>query len=78
MLGDLSFMSLQVPSSTAGAGSPSHGGGGRGAETVLLAPPGAPHGRFAAFAAAPRVVSDVTATAKEIAMRPGRRVFADE
>ncbi len=76
MLDDLRFMSLQVPSSAAAAAG--GGGGGHGAETVLLAPPGAPHGRFAAFSAAPRVVSDVTATAKEIAMRPGRRVFADE
>lgn len=62
----LEFMSLQVPSA-------------RGEQmAVQLAGPGAAHGKFSAFQAAPRVVTDVTATTKEISMRPGRRVFADE
>jgi hypothetical protein len=63
---DLGFMSLQVPSALGAS------------ETVMLAGPGATHGKFSAFQAAPRIVTDVTQTAKEISMRPGRRVFADE
>jgi len=63
---DLAYMSLQVPSASGAQ------------ESVKLAGPGAPHGRFAAFSAAPRVVTEVTATQKEISMRAGRRVFADE
>jgi hypothetical protein len=63
---DLAYMSLQVPSASGAQ------------ESVKLAEPGAPHGRFAAFSAAPRVVTEVTATQKEISMRAGRRVFADE
>lgn len=68
---DLSFMSLTVPSAASEAA-------GREPEVVQMAPPGAPHGRFAAFSAAPRVVTAVTATTKELSMRPGRHVFADE
>jgi len=51
--------------------------GGAGASTVKLAEGPVAHGRFAAFAAAPRVVTSVTATAKDIARRPGGGVFSD-
>lgn len=61
---DASYMSLPIH--------------GAAADTVRKAPEGAAHGRFSAFAAAPRVVTDVTATEKDIAKRHGRRVFSDE
>jgi len=51
--------------------------GGAGS-TVKLASGGAAHGRFAAFAAAPRVVTSITATGRDLLKRPGVRVFADE
>lgn len=61
---DASYMSLPI--------------GGDASDTVKRAGAGAPHGRYAAFAAAPRVVTAVTATEKDIARRPGRKIFSDE
>lgn len=58
--------------------------GGEGAtsiaDTVKLAGPGATHGRFAAFQAAARHATDVTAAAHPLdaSRRPGRRVFVDD
>ncbi len=44
---------------------------------IPLAKPGAPHGRYAAFAAETRTTTDVTATQSDMNKRAGRRVFAD-
>jgi hypothetical protein len=51
---------------------------GDGRAEIAGAPADAVHGKHAAFQAAPRVVTDITATSKDVARRPGRRVFLDD
>lgn len=52
--------------------------GGHPEDSVRRAPPGAAHGRYAAFQGEARCTTDVTATQQEINMLRGKRVFADE
>jgi hypothetical protein len=56
---------------------PGLGGDGGDKADIPKAGPGAVHGRYAAFACAPRSTTDVTATQSEMNKRSGRRVFAD-
>lgn len=86
---DKSYMSLTLPSdmvgqnagrgnTTAMSQTTSLGLSAHIASTVNLAHEGSVHGRLAAFQGAPRIVTSITATQKEISMRKGRSVFVDD